>query len=254
MCRPTQCMSAVCVPWVVAGVSDSTVYHSWELFFFSAIGILGGLFGAAFVALNVRIGLCALRCASFLCVESHAMMLTVVCVYDVWCLNRCAVKWRRTHVNPRPWRRVCEILALSILVSFICFFLPFIQSCQPVPSAAGDSSSSGSGSNSGSSSSSDYMLETVQFNCGDNQYNSMASLIFAGLSQALKNLFSRGTAQEFSLVTLFVFGVMYFGMTAVVAGSVAPAGTGVLAAHTLCWLQLMMDCGLGRVVGWLQVL
>lgn len=78
-----------------------TAYHTHELFYFIAIGMIGGFVGAIFNATNEHITL-----------------------------------WRMKRVNHSKKRRVYEVVLISVLVSVTCFAIPlFFGACRPLPDA-----------------------------------------------------------------------------------------------------------------------
>lgn len=73
--------------------------YSWviyELFFFVAIGVVGGVIGAGATWLNIKMS-----------------------------------KWRHHHIEDKKWKKMLEILLFTILIASTWFTLPFIFGCRP---------------------------------------------------------------------------------------------------------------------------
>jgi Voltage gated chloride channel len=75
----------------------------------------------------------------------------------------------------------------------------------------------------------------VSFGCAkDGEYNDLATLFFNTQDDAIRNLFSTGTQQEYSTMALLVFFVAFYGLMIVTYGLPVPAG-----AHT-GWYHLLL--------------
>ncbi len=67
-------------------------------------------------------------------------------------------------------------------------------------------------------------MRVSNFTCDHGTYNPIASLMFTPQSVAVRNLFSRGTPNEFSLRSTGIFWFVYTAAAAIVAGSSTSAG------------------------------
>lgn len=85
------------------------------------------------------------------------------------------------------------------------------------------------------------IYETAAFTCENGQYNDFATLIFSSQTNGLKHMFSRGTYNEFSVTSLVCFIVVYFFISAYVAGSALSSG--------LMVPFLLIGAAYGRLVG-----
>jgi chloride channel 7 len=211
------------------GRSDSTVYRLWELIPFMLIGCIGGLMGAAFIAVNVKV-----------------------------------MKWRRDLIRGRKWHLLAEVMILSVVCSTLFFAVPFAAQCESVgalcfgcscfnqahlclllgvcmhclmgvccreimPRPASFTGSYGT-------------MKVTNFTCTDGTYNPIASLLFTPQSVAVRNLFSRGTADEFSLRSTGIFWFVYTATAALVAGSATSAG--LLVPTLLAGASFGRFCGI----------
>ena len=71
----------------------------------------------------------------------------------------------------------------------------------------------------------------VSFGCrGTKEYNDLATLFFNTQDDAIRNLFSTGTTQEYSTMALLVFFVAFYGLTIITYGLPLPAGAPLHAA------------------------
>ena len=159
-------------------------YAIWELLPFGLMGCVSGLTGALFNWFSER------------------MVLV-----------------RGKHVTHHPRRRVLEMVFLSIVVSSLMFFSPMYFPCQKCPSSSdpnpnidcsvGDTSS---------------MKKAVQFLCPDKQYNALATLMFTTNTGTVRHLFSRGSSNEFDMLTLFFFFVCFFVLAMYASGGAVAGG------------------------------
>ena len=159
-------------------------YAIWELLPFALMGCISGLTGALFNWLSER------------------MVLV-----------------RGRHITLHPRRRVLEMVFLSVVVSSIMFFSPMYFPCQKCPSSSdpnpnidcsvGDTSS---------------MKKAVQFLCPDKQYNALATLMFTTNTGTVRHLFSRGSSNEFDMLTLCFFFVCFFALALYASGGAVAGG------------------------------
>lgn len=102
---------------------------------------------------------------------------------------------------------------ISILTSCLLFGLPWLASCRPCPSHATEACPTiGRSGN------------YKKFQCPPGYYNDLASLIFNTNDDAIKNLFSKGTDDEFQYSTVLAFFITCFFLSIISYGIVAPAG------------------------------
>ncbi|KAL1335118.1 hypothetical protein HN51_064057 [Arachis hypogaea] len=111
---------------------------------------------------------------------------------------------------------ICKIVlacVISIFTSFLLFGLPWFASCQPCPlDAAEPCPTIGRSGN------------FKKFQCPPDHYNDLASLIFNTNDDAIRNLFSRDTNEEFQYSSMFIFFITCFFLSIFSYGVVAPAG------------------------------
>ncbi|TKY54799.1 putative chloride channel protein CLC-g [Spatholobus suberectus] len=121
---------------------------------------------------------------------------------------------------------------ISIFTSCLLFGLPWLASCRPCPPHPTEP------------------CPTIgrsgiykKFQCPPHHYNDLASLIFNTNDDAIKNLFSKNTDDEFEFISVFIFFIICFFLSIFSYGIVAPAGLFVPVIVTgACY---------GRIVGML---
>ncbi|CAK8563472.1 unnamed protein product [Lathyrus sativus] len=111
---------------------------------------------------------------------------------------------------------ICKLLLaclISIFTSCILFGLPFFASCRPCPPDAVEP------------------CPTIgrsgiykKFQCPPNHYNGLASLIFNTNDDAIKNLFSMNTDNEFEFSSMLIFFIICLSLSIFSCGIVAPVG------------------------------
>ncbi|XP_030468779.2 putative chloride channel-like protein CLC-g [Syzygium oleosum] len=110
----------------------------------------------------------------------------------------------------------CKIVLacwISIFTSCLLFGLPWLASCRVCPIDAGEACPTiGRSGN------------YKKFQCPPGHYNDLASLIFNTNDDAIKNLFSKGTDDEFQYSSIIIFFVTCFFLSILSYGIVAPAG------------------------------
>lgn len=121
---------------------------------------------------------------------------------------------------------------ISIFTSCLLFGLPWLTSCRPCPPDPTEP------------------CPTIgrsgiykKFQCPPNHYNDLASLIFNTNDDAIRNLFSKNTDDEFEVKSVFIFFIMCFFLSIFSYGVVAPAGLFVPVIVT--------GASYGRIVGML---
>lgn len=121
---------------------------------------------------------------------------------------------------------------ISIFTSCLLFGLPWLASCRVCPADAGEACPTiGRSGN------------YKKFQCPPGHYNDLASLIFNTNDDAIKNLFSKGTDDEFQYSSIIIFFVTCYFLSILSYGIVAPAGLFVPVIVT--------GASYGRLVGML---
>jgi H+/Cl- antiporter ClcA len=128
--------------------------------------------------------------------------------------------WRMKRVNYSKKRRVVEVILVSMLVSSVSFVMPLLWNrCTDKPTDMQDWSNQEK----------NLVDSLVQFQCSENQYNEVASLIFTDADTAIKQLFhfreaGIDDASTFSSAALFLFFVPYISLATIVYGIAVPSG------------------------------
>ncbi|KAI4344196.1 hypothetical protein L6164_011447 [Bauhinia variegata] len=121
---------------------------------------------------------------------------------------------------------------ISIFTSCLLFGLPWFASCRPCPHDAREACPTiGRSGN------------YKKFQCPPGHYNDLASLIFNTNDDAIRNLFSKNTDDEFEYSSVLIFFVTCFFLSIFNYGIVAPAGLFVPVIVT--------GASYGRLVGML---
>eukprot|EP01034_Spumella_vulgaris_P021794 gene21794-27863_t len=177
-------------------------YYVYELPMFMLIGVIGGGFGAAFNHFNMLISM-----------------------------------YRKKHLNAFKWKRMVELIAITLLMSFISFILPICwQVCTDKPEETSDLPQQEV----------DLIERLVSFQCPEGQYNQLASLYFTSGDIAMRQLFHFREVDGQGLDTfttgpLILFFVPYFLIASITSGVLAPAGLFVPT--------LLAGAALGRLIG-----
>lgn len=109
--------------------------------------------------------------------------------------------------------RIYLACSISIFTSCLLFGLPWLATCRSCPSDASEACPTiGRSGN------------YKKFQCLPGQYNDLASLIFNTNDDAIRNLFSKNTDDEFHYSSMGVFFVTCFFLSIFSYGIVAPAG------------------------------
>jgi chloride channel 7 len=151
-------------------------------------------------------------------------------------INERVTKFRMAHYDAR-WKKLLELFLITAVWSAMTFIIPLIwEVCTPIPTQTA----------SWTSQQYNLLQELVQFQCGSNQYNEVASLYFVSSDTAMQQLFhyqeSDGTDYvTFSTGSLLLFFVPYFLMAAITSGTFCPAGLFVPT--------LLSGAAFGRLVG-----
>ena len=67
-----------------------------------------------------------------------------------------------------------------------------------------------------------------------NQYNDLATLFYNTQDDAIRNLFSAGTKQEYSMWSLFVFFLVFYTLAIITYGIAVPAGAPPVPRMHVC--------------------
>lgn len=102
---------------------------------------------------------------------------------------------------------------ISIFTSCLLFGLPWIATCRPCPADTSEECPTiGRSGN------------YKKFQCPDGYYNDLASLIFNTNDDAIRNLFSKGTNDEFQYSSILIFFSTCYFLSIFSYGVVAPVG------------------------------
>lgn len=182
-------------------------FSVYELPIFILIGCIGGVVGALFNHINEHVSL-----------------------------------YRKKNINAFKWKRLVELVLVTLAMSFISFILPLCwQQCTPVPETAPYNTVQEIS----------LLNHLVRFQCDEGEYNQLASLYFTSGDGAMRQLFhfreTDGEGQNsFTSGPLILFFIPYFLMAAITSGIMCPAGLFVPT--------LLAGAALGRLFGhWLNV-
>mmetsp|Transcript_23545 Transcript_23545/g.51672 ORF Transcript_23545/g.51672 Transcript_23545/m.51672 type:complete len:861 (+) Transcript_23545:337-2919(+) len=176
-------------------------YEFYELLPVLLLGVVGGLLGSSFITLNAKLNLL-----------------------------------RKQHLTPHGVRgKMAEALLISLITSIVSFCLPLMVHCQACPA---DAASDGDCPRQDNSHSGNF----VSFGCKyNNQYNDLATIFFNTQDDAIRNLFSSKTKQEYSVTTLVAFVTCFYFLAVITYGMSCP--TGFFVPSILC------GAAYGRLVG-----
>jgi len=168
------------------GISRDFTYSALELIPFALLGVLGGLLGALFVKLNIRIN-----------------------------------SWRRAHLPPsKKFLRFVEVMAVAGGAALLYYTIPLMfNSCKPSPIYDDGLT------NTTTTDVCDKVvkLKITELFCEAGNYNPVANLFILPQDKALRLLFSR-TTEFFTPGALAAFLPVYFLCVTVVAGISVAAG------------------------------
>ncbi|KAK7405890.1 hypothetical protein VNO78_07502 [Psophocarpus tetragonolobus] len=201
-CKSGKCGHFGSGGFIIWDISDGQEDYSFaELFPMAIIGVIGGLLGALFNQLTLYI-----------------------------------TTWRRNHLHKKGNRvKIIEACLVSILTSAVSFGLPLLRQCSPCPDsdpASGIECPRPPG----------MYGNYVNFFCSkDNEYNDLATIFFNTQDDAIRNLFSAKTINEYSSQSLLTFLVMFYALAVITFGTAVPAGQFVPG--------IMIGSTYGRLVG-----
>ncbi|WOL01377.1 chloride channel protein CLC-a-like [Canna indica] len=104
-------------------------------------------------------------------------------------------------------------LGVSIFTSICLYCLPFLVPCTPCDPSLGAVCPTPEGSG-----------NFKQFNCPNGYYNDLASLLHATNDDAVRNVFSTSTPNEFRAISLLIFFALYCVLGLVTFGIAVPSG------------------------------
>ncbi|KAL2594810.1 hypothetical protein AAZX31_11G005200 [Glycine max] len=201
-CKSGKCGHFGSGGFIIWDISDGQEDYSFaELFPMAIIGVIGGLLGSLFNQLTLYI-----------------------------------TTWRRNHLHKKGSRvKIIEACLVSILTSAISFGLPLLRKCSPCPDsdlASGIECPRPPG----------MYGNYVNFFCSkDKEYNDLATIFFNTQDDAIRNLFSAKTINEYSSQSLLTFLVMFYALAVITFGTAVPAGQFVPG--------IMIGSTYGRLVG-----
>ena len=118
------------------------------------------------------------------------------------------------------WKRMIELLLITFFFGVISFCVPLMWTpCTPIPVNTADWTSQQV----------NLLDSLVQYQCGDNEYNQVASLYFVAPDVAMQQLYHYKEVDGTNYTTfdtgaLLLFFFPYFFMAALTAGMLCPAG------------------------------
>ncbi|CAI5996487.1 unnamed protein product, partial [Closterium sp. NIES-65] len=188
-----------------ASGEGASEFFSYQLLPMTMLGLMGGLLGALFNQLTLYLS-----------------------------------AWRRNYLHKRGDRvKIIEACLVAAATSALSFTIPFLAPCRacPDPMRYPDIVCPRPKYHWGN---------FVQFNCPrDDQYNDLATIFFNTQDDAIRNLFSSGTIQEYSATTLISFLLIFFCLAVLTYGIAVPSGQFVPG--------IMIGATYGRLVGMLMV-
>jgi chloride channel 7 len=126
--------------------------------------------------------------------------------------------------------KILLTITVSIITSACSYGLPWLAPCTPCPADAPEQcptiGRSGNFKN---------------FQCPPGHYNGLASLFFNTNDDAIRNLFSYGTENEFHMSTLFIFFVAIYCLGLITYGIAVPSGLFIPV--------ILAGASYGRIVG-----
>lgn len=130
--------------------------------------------------------------------------------------------------------KVLLALFVSLFTSICLYCLPFLAGCSPCdPSLDSTCPTVGRTGN------------FKQFNCPPGYYNDLASLLHSTNDDAVRNIFSTSTPNEFKAMSLIIYFVLYFILGLFTFGIAVPSG--------LFLPIILMGAAYGRLLGLIMV-
>ncbi|KAK7377691.1 hypothetical protein VNO80_03121 [Phaseolus coccineus] len=122
-------------------------------------------------------------------------------------------------------------LAVALFTSVCQYGLPFLGKCTPCDSSIRESACPTNGRSG----------NFKQFNCPPGFYNDLATLLLTTNDDAVRNIFSTNTPQEYQPLSLLIFFVLYCILGLITFGIAVPSG--------LFLPIILMGSGYGRILG-----
>jgi len=122
-------------------------------------------------------------------------------------------------------------LAVALFTSMCQYGLPFLAKCTPCDSSIPESACPTNGRSG----------NFKQFNCPPGYYNDLATLLLTTNDDAVRNIFSTNTPQEYQPMSLLIFFVLYCILGLITFGIAVPSG--------LFLPIILMGSGYGRLLG-----
>jgi chloride channel 7 len=151
-------------------------------------------------------------------------------------VNMTVTQYRQEYIK-ESWKRMLELVTITFVMCLLSFLIPLMWPfCTQIPTNTANWTSQEL----------DLLDELVQFQCGSNQYNQVASLYFTSSDIAMQQLYhyreyDGTTYTTFDTGPLLMFFIPYFFMAAITAGSMCPAGLFVPT--------LLAGASFGRIIG-----
>ncbi|RWV83999.1 hypothetical protein GW17_00054327 [Ensete ventricosum] len=130
----------------------------------------------------------------------------------LFALEEVATWWRSALLRGRMAKLLLS-LAVSLFTSVCLYCLPFLAPCTPCDPSSETICPTPEGSG-----------NFKQFNCPDGYYNDLASLLYATNDDAVRNIFSTSTPNEFRSISLLIFFALYCVLGLVTFGIAVPSG------------------------------
>ncbi|GLC67770.1 hypothetical protein PLESTF_000605500 [Pleodorina starrii] len=160
-------------------------YEFFELVPMLLLGVLGGLLGSGFIAMNARLS-----------------------------------EWRKRNLAPLGRRgRLLEGLAISVLTSTLSFVVPLLVLCRDCPAG-----SEGVCPRTDNLHSGNFVKFGCSHFAGRGRYNDLATLFFNTQDDAIRNLFSSKTKREYTVSALLIFSTIFYFLATLTYGIFAPTG------------------------------
>lgn len=105
-------------------------------------------------------------------------------------------------------------LTVSVFTSVCLYGLPFLATCKPCDSSISDDFCPTTGR----------VGNFKKFNCPKGYYNDLATLLLTTSDDAVRNIFSLNTPQEFSLLSLIIYFTLYCILGLITFGIAVPSG------------------------------
>lgn len=160
------------------------------------LGILGGVAGAGFTVLNVRL-----------------------------------MKFRARWIARIRWRRLAEVVAVAFFTATLAVCLPLAFPCLPVDCADNPGLAGCTARLASSGVAPAEML--TRFACPEGHYNAAASLLFTSSDKTIARLLKRETHYQFDYAAVLCLLIVYAPLACYTAGMAQASGASTLASNRL---------------------